>query len=295
MKTSYLCAILFVSSVYAKPFVEAELRGQLGNNLFIVATACALAWDHDADAYFPELTFKYAYNWENIPLNLSHIFFRCNLSAPPRDISFNWNQPSFSYHPIVFQPDMKIHGYFQSEKYFSHQRERLLELFAPHPDDFDYIQTKYEWLLEHPCSVGIQIRKNWEDPHGNIFIQYGKDYLRKAMNVFPENALFIIFSNDYEFSHQNTPEEMTNRVIYVENEPHYIDLFLLSLCKHNIISNSTFGWWGAWLNRNPEKIVVAPKQWLHPCCNLSTYDVLPENWLKVEGKWGPLKEPTTYQ
>ncbi|MBI2742466.1 MAG: alpha-1,2-fucosyltransferase [Chlamydiales bacterium] len=285
----------YLASAEAKPFVEAELRGQLGNNMFIVATACAVAWDNGADAYFPELKLKYAYQWENLPLNLAHIFFRCNLNPPPRRATASWHQRTFGYEPILFQPNMKIHGYFQTEKYFAHQRARLLDLFAPHPDDLNYIEAKYKWLLEHPHTVGVQLRVYYEDRHGGMFIQYGKDYLTKAMSLFPEEALFIIFSNNKEFAKENTPEELKARVVYIENEPHYIDLFLLSLCKHNIITNSTFGWWGAWLNQNPDKIVIAPAQWLRPGSHLSTKDLIPDSWIKVDAKWGPLQDPTSYQ
>lgn len=190
---------------------------------------------------------------------------------------------------------MKIHGYFQSEKYFAHHRDKILELFAPHQDDLKCIQTKYKWLLEHPNTVAIQLRKYVEDPNGSRFIQYGKDYLRKAMNLFPDDALFVLFSNDINFAKDNIPEEMAKRVKCIENESHVIDLHLISFCKHTIISNSTFGWWGAWLNKNPEQKVIAPAQWLHPNDSYNSRDLYPEKWVRVPAKWGRLSDPTTYQ
>lgn len=274
------------AAVSSKPFVEAEMRGQLGNELFIVAAAYALALDNDADAYFPELALKYTYKHEDIPLNLGHIFFRCNLSKPPVSANFVWHQPTYAYHKIPFQPNTQVHGYFQSEKFFAHQRKKILELFAPLPDDLKYIQSKYGKILDHPCTVGVQLRRYWEDPTGHLYIQYGKEYLKKAMDLFPKEALFILCSNDSAFAKQNIPEEMIDRVVCIENEPHYIDLFLLSLCKHNIISNSTFGWWGAWLNQNPDKKVIAPAVWLNPNYNqLATHDIVPETWIKIEAPW----------
>lgn len=292
---SFLLFTTCLFSAPAKPFIEAEMRGQLGNELFIVATAYALALDHNADVYLPELALKYAYNYENLPLNLAHIFFRCNLSNPPGSSVCSWHQPTFGYHKISFQPNMKIHGYFQSEKFFAHRRKDIIKLFAPHPEDLKYIHKKYKSILKHPCTVGIQLRKFWEDPTGSMFIQYGKDYLKKAMSFFPKNALFVLCSNDFEFVRQNIPEEMKDKVVCIENEPHYIDLFILSLCKHNIISNSSFGWWGAWLNENPEKLVIAPQHWVNPNGSLFTQDIIPEKWIKLESKWGPLKDPSSYQ
>lgn len=285
----------FLFAGESKPFVQAEIRGQLGNNLFIVATTCALAWDNNAVAYFPHLRYYYTLNPQNVPSNISHIFYRCNVSQPSRPIAFSWSEPSFAYHEIPFHSDMSLHGYFQSEKYFVRHREKLLQLFAPHPDDLKYVQTKYQWLLEHPCTVGIHLRHQWEDPSGDLYIQYGKDYLQKAMKSFPENSLFILFSDNMEFAIKNIPEEMQNRVKYVKGEAYFIDFLLMTLCKHNLITNSSFGWWVAWLNQNPNKIITAPHQWYNPKSPLDTRDVLPESWIKIDAKWGPMKNPTTYQ
>lgn len=61
-----------------------------------------------------------------------------------------------------------------------------------------------------------------------------------------------------------------------------MDLYIMSLCKHNIIANSSFSWWAAWLNQNPDKIVVAPKVWLGPArADVDTTDLIPENWIKI--------------
>lgn len=290
-----LLSLFFTTGVTAKPFIEAEIRGQLGNNLFIVATAYALAWDNNCEAYFPELQVNCAGGVKNLVSNLNHIFYRCNFSQPPSSIKTHWSEPSFTYHKIPFQDGMKIHGYFQSEKYFAHYRDKILELFAPHPDDLKYIKTKFKWILDHPNTVSIQVRKYFEDPQGNKHIQYGKDYLRKAMNIFPKDALFILFSNDMEFAKKNIPDEMLSRVKCIENEPHYIDLHLASLCKHNIVSNSSFGWWGAWLNKNPNKKVISPGLFCHPQSNVPSYDYYPKRWITITAKWGPCTQPTTYQ
>lgn len=297
---SFLAALLAVFLVFcparlqSKPIVEAEMRGQLGNNLFIVATASAYAWDHQALPFFPELELKYPAGRKMLELNRDHVFFRCNTSKPPRTSTNKWCEPTFAYHEIPFLKNVKLHGYFQSEKYFAHHREKILQLFAPHPDDMQYIREKYQWILDHPVSVSLHLRQFHEDPNGHRYIQYGKDYIKKASQEFPSNAHFVVFSNSIEFAIANIPKEIADRVTIIKDEPHYICLFLMSLCKHNIISNSTFSWWGGWLNQNPEKIVIAPKQWLSPDWSLDTSDVVPETWKRVSAKWGALNQPTTY-
>lgn len=297
MKHFYLLMLhlLFLVNLHSKPFVTAVMQGQLGNKMFIVAAASAYAWDHGVDSYFPELQYVRGANIKNMLENLDHIFFRCNVSQEPEPIKSWWREKSHLYTKIPFQENLKIFGYFQSEKYFAHHRDKILELFAPHSNDLQYIQSKYKDLLERPCTVGVQIRKYFEDPNGHRFIQYGKDYVRRAMEQFPPNAFFLIFSNDKKFAKDNVPEEMKNRTLFVENEPHYIDLHLMSLCKHNIITNSSFGWWGAWLNKNPNKKVIAPLPWINPQDPLDMKDQIPDSWTVISAKWGSVNDPSTYQ
>lgn len=257
--------------------VTAQMVGQLGNNLFQIATASALAWDNGAEPYFLE-PFHFS---KPQPQLLKHLLFRCKILPSDRKLDFQWYEPSFAYHPIPFHPNMKINGYFQSEKYFAHHRQKLLELFAPHPEDLRYIKKKYNWLIKRRNTVGVQIRYyKSEDPESGMYPQYGKEYLKKAMALFPKSSLFVISSNNLEYARNNIPEGIQN-VVFLEGEPNYIDLFLLSLCKHNIITNSTFGWWAAWLNKNPNKMVVRPVVFLY---GLPTEDVCPNQWIKIDAE-----------
>lgn len=265
----------------AQSFVVADVYGQMGNNLFQVAAASALAWDNNVEAYFPDLATK--------PTLYQHLFSRCKIYPPHNELSCEWREPDLAYHQIPFKPNMRMIGYFQSEKFFAHHRNRILDLFAPSIKDMKYMRKKYGWLIDHPNTVGVQIRYYFEDPIGEIFIQYGRDYLNKAMALFPEETLFVVSSNNIEFAKKNIPEWAKN-VHFLEDE-FYIDFYLLTFCKHNIISNSTFGWWSAWLNLNPNKIIVRPSLWLngHP-----TQDVCPENWVKIDAKRGCVQDPTSY-
>src|SRR4051812_2951135 len=122
--------LLMIAPLFASeeaPFVTARVIGQMGNNFFQVATASALAWDNLAEPYFQE------FNPNSVLYQ--HVFFRCKTKLPHNQITFQWKEPSFAHHPIHYHPDMQIVGYFQSENYFAHYRDRLLELFAPHPTD----------------------------------------------------------------------------------------------------------------------------------------------------------------
>jgi hypothetical protein len=269
-------------NAYEKPCVTGKVYAQMGNNFFQIATASALAWDHDAEAYFPDLKTSKTHN---IPTSYQHVFFRCKSCKAPNKIAYKWVEPDFAYHPITYRPNMKISGFFQSEKYFVHQREKLFELFAPHPNDWTYIKNNYQWLIDHPSTVGVQVRYyKGEEPNSKMYIQFGRDYFSKALGLFPEETLFIVSSDNIEFAKKIMPQNLTN-IIFLEGEPYYIDFFLLSLCKHNIISNSSFGWWAAWLNKNPSKTVIAPKTWLNPNCGIPTHDVCPKSWVLLDASW----------
>src|SRR3990167_7380600 len=92
---SLLALALFAQSERA--FVTAHLMGQLGNNLFQVAAASALAWDHDAEVYFPDI-------WP--PSHMQHVFFRCAIKPIRPEVG--WKEPSFLYHPIPYAPNIQL-------------------------------------------------------------------------------------------------------------------------------------------------------------------------------------------
>ena len=87
----------------------------------------------------------------------------------------------------------------------------------------------------------------------------------------------MLSSDNLEYARASIPPAMRN-VVVLEGEPDYIDLFVLSLCRHNIIGNSSFGWWAAWLNENPGKRVIRPEYWVN---GLPAQDVCPPEWLAL--------------
>lgn len=260
-----------LSPILLSAFVTASLNiGQLGNKLFVVATASALAWDHDTLAYFPDLLLY--------PVEHQHFFSRCYHTPLPKGYSHTWREPKdFVYTPIPYQPGIHISGYFQHENYFKKYRSRIIDLFAPTPQDMDYIMKKYNFILTHPCSVSVHVRDYaHEGADTSIHIQYGQDYFKKAMALFPKDALFIVTSDHMNFAKKVIPFQ--KNVLFIQHEPFYIDFYLQSLCKHHIISNSTFSWWSAWLSQNPEKMVVRPKLWIQKRENMAC----PKNWIMID-------------
>ncbi len=192
-----------------------------------------------------------------------------------------------SYKEEVFNIDGEVYyeGYWQSEKYFQCIRDLILKSYKFRvPLDGKNLDVSQKIQTEN--SVGIHVRRgdyitNYDAArlHGGIC---DTAYYMRAVKTIGEkvpNPTYYIFSDDKEWVKENL--RIGNNLHYVDwnyGEDSYRDMQLMSMCKHNIIANSSFSWWGAWLNRNPEKIIVAPLRWFN---KREAKDIVPQNWLRV--------------
>lgn len=275
-----LALFLGLSSVcFAESYVTAKLVGQLGNQLFQIAAATSLALEHDATPAFPDLIHNQDFN---IPLNYSKVLSHLNTSMN-QPVQFHYHEPHFPYSPIPYRPNMCIQGWFQSEKYFAKHKNQILELFAPSLEIEKYLKTQYREILKHPCTVSIHFRSYlMEGPNQRAaHPTQTKSYFEKAIAHYPEEALFVVCSNDIEWC-KSTFSTISRNFVFIEGEPHYHDFYLMSLCKHNIICNSSFSWWSAYLNRNTAKIITAPRKWFADGYGSDCRDLIPDGWIKID-------------
>ena len=279
----WLCLTLFSPFLGAddNAFVVGALEGQLGNQCFQIATTFSHAWDHDATPLIPDLIKNPYYN---IPTNREKIFWRIQTENPSPSIAFNYVEKATHYVPMPYHANMKLKGYFQSEKYFRKHKDKIIDLFAPSQEILNYLKEKYSHIINHPKTVSMHYRSyqkglyHWENSMNKFYCDNGKEYLQKAVSLFSKDALFVVFSNDIKWCKANL-HDVAQHLIFIENEPYYHDFYLMSLCKHNIISNSSFSWWAAYLNRNPKKIVVAPINWFTKNSGFSSKDLIPDEWI----------------
>jgi hypothetical protein len=184
---------------------------------------------------------------------------------------------------VFHQTSSFMVGTWQSEKYFADIKEFIKEdfIFIP-PKDKKNKELSKEIL---DCnSVSIHVRRgDYLDPRWAASHQVinDKTYYSNAINYVNnkiKNPRFYIFSDDISWVVQNL--SVPNSVIISHNKGKnsYFDMYLMSLCKHNIISNSTFSWWGAWLNNNETKIVTIPYRWLN---TKDCKELYPANWIKI--------------
>lgn len=264
-------------------FIVGDIQYQLGNQMFQVAAVYSLALDNHCEAYFPDLATQF---WWNFSTNREQVFWRLNTSNPPQPYESQFSDPHFNYTPIPFTPRMRIRGLFQSEKYFVHHKQEILDLFAPSQAIENYLRSKYKALLSQPVTVGVHVRTYLDDyghlPNNRDLHQFvGIGYYERAISQFPRDAVFVVFSDRIEWCKEHFAS-IPRTFIYIEAEAYYHDLYLMSMCTHNIIANSSFSWWGAYLNRNPNKIVIAPTRWVNPDWGYRTHDVIPTSWTQVE-------------
>ncbi len=164
---------LWITPCFAdKPFVTAQLWGQLGDQMFGMAAATSLALDHEAEAVFPDLATN---GNQDIPEHYKHVFYHINAAPLKRDISYTHNEYCYYYVPINYHPDMIIRGWFQSEKYFINHKEEIIELFSPRPEILNYLESKYSDIIHNPKTVSIHYRYYHEDPKHDVYAECGVD------------------------------------------------------------------------------------------------------------------------
>lgn len=233
----------------------------------------------------------FGFVWMRKHNSFFEIFYRY-LRLKSKLLPFYRTERQFHFDPSVFTRDNTyFDGSWVTEKYFKDIRSELLEELTINKPLSEYSNGI---LKEIQASTAISIHVRRADYiTGSTFasapIIHGTcsmDYYMSAIKYITDkehDPHFFIFSDDYEWSVENF-KFLNCPVTCIKNGPekNYEDIFLMSQCKHNIIANSTFSWWGAWLNRNATKIVIAPKKWFNTQKSTTvTDDIIPGSWIRM--------------
>lgn len=175
-----------------------------------------------------------------------------------------------------------LDGFWQTWKYFENVQPEIRKAYR-FTNDLTGKDKMYMEQIRKTNSVAVHVRRGDYDKHqdiyGNICTQV---YYQRAISTIiqeVESPFFYFFSNDMEWTKAMFGER--DNYIYVEGnseEQGYIDMQLMSACKHQIIANSSFSWWAAYLNSNPDKKVICPERWIN---TRATPDVYCMDWVKV--------------
>lgn len=287
--------------------VNVKIIGGLGNQMFQYAAAKALANKHNVRVVANVSAFK---NYDIHPLRLENLNCDCefrnknNIIFKALDLPYIssfltkiapilnlYVEKSLPFDKVFFKSNKNVTlvGYFQTEKYFSSIKDILLKEFTiKSPLNEEDKQIEKNILTSE--SVSIHIRRgdyisnsSANSVHGtcdkNYFIK-ALSYLNNKTRLSTKTKLFV-FSDDIQWCRNNLSFEYNTIFVSADKERPEVDIHLMSQCKHNIISNSTFSWWGAWLNTNANKIVIAPSQWFSSDSAYDYSDIVPLSWHRL--------------
>lgn len=253
--------------------ISCNLIGGLGNKMFQIATTYSLGVDNNTESQFITTNASNAHGHINTYTN--NIFRNVNFGKP--ELTVRYQEPFFHYNRIPFSDKLLLLGYFQSEKYFKNNRDKILELFSIDEESKKIIEDKYGDILKgETCSLHVRRGDylNLQNYHPICSLEYYKESIDIIGDV-----TYLVFSNDIEWC-KNNFSEFDCKFIYISDNPDYIDVWLMSLCKNNIIANSSFSWWGAWLNENNNKKVISPNTWFGVNnSHLQTIDLYCDGWI----------------
>lgn len=176
-----------------------------------------------------------------------------------------------------------LKGYWQCEEYFAAASSLVRKKFS-FPDLIDEKNKAILEKINNSNSVSLHIRRG-DYLHTGIAASLHPEYYSAAIeyiNTVISNPHYFVFSDDMEWATQTITEQRVEFIDWNKAAKSYIDMQLMSACKHNIIANSSFSWWGAWLNTNPAKTVVAPKQWMP---QIKHSNIIPKNWVTIANQF----------
>lgn len=182
--------------------------------------------------------------------------------------------------------DVRLEGYFQSERYFADATDVIRRDFTPRDTLRAPIETLAESLLPAGASVSVHVRRgDYTNPA--VMATHGlleADYYARALRLVAERAgatTPCVFTDDPAWVRAHLPLPAETRFISEHTKTPLQDLMLMSRCTHHITANSSFSWWGAWLNPSQDKVVVTPARWFQPASGLDTRDLRPAGWLQA--------------
>lgn len=253
-------------------FKELGKFGRVGNQMFQVANLISLAHTHND---IVKINWHCNYTNKDMAPFFKHKITNSNVND--LKVSYTYNEPQYNYNEIPYMKGMNLHGYFQSEKYFSQCKEMVRYYFEPSDQVLNKLQTKYNSILNsNTCSIHI---RRGDYVNNKTHEVCNADYYKKAIEKISSMEKidnFVVFSDDITWCQQNFPNTYT----FVSGNLDIEDLFLMSLCKHNIIANSSFSWWGSWLNKNTNKIIIVPHKWFGDGSN-NDIDVYTQEMIKI--------------
>jgi len=268
--------------------------GRLGNQLFQFSSAIGISRKRGYEVAFPvENCSRFASNGPidqktgqttNVKcdlldcFNIPEFYFKPMNELRPSGV---YQERNFKFNTEVLSlpPNTDLYGYFQDERYFKEDRDLLLSVLK-FKEEYESIAQEFISGIDPACQkVSIHIRRGDYTLYPNHHPVCSRDYYQTAMGKFaPDVVKFLVFSDDIEWCRE---EFKGDQFIFVDSGSPYSDLKIMTMCDHHIIANSSYSWWGAWLNTKENKRVIAPSSWFGPAIDKDASEIYCEGWEKI--------------
>lgn len=273
---------IYQEKMSSETFYSAKLMGGLGNQLFQISNALCQGFKNGVDSYFLKESWtpgegnQTSFYVDNIFRNISFIdSYGTNLHIINE---LTWNDADLK---IIPNTSLLFNGYFQSSKNFLGYNEELKKIFSPSPFFLKKIKKTYPNISDEK-TVSIHIRRGDYLMLSDVLPILDKSYFDHCLEIIKDFDRVYVFSNDKDWAKNNFKSE---KFIIVENLEDYEELWLMSLCKINVISNSSFSWWGSFLNLYENKKVFSPNTWFGPSGVHPHYNIFEDSWNKINVRY----------
>lgn len=266
-------------------YISTNHRGGIGNVLFKLAASISAAIDNKVDYVFSNEFIRdkdlamvtkgfpdYRIYYNNI---LRNVEFIDKLPEP----YFVYTEPNFHYDTIPYMEgtNLVLDGGFQSERYFENNKSFIIDLFKI-PEHIEASIRSSAPNIEN--YVSIHVRRGDYVGQEQYHPLTTKEYYQRAVETLGADKTYLVFSDNLNMCYDLL--DFIPNVLYAQAGDDWTEFYTMSLCGDNIIANSSFSWWAAYLNSNPNKKVIAPKKWFGPAyANLNTRDLIPNNWITL--------------
>jgi hypothetical protein len=266
------------STILSKNYITSRLQGRTGNMMFQLAHGYAKSLEFNRQFVAPYAESSSGHLEKNLFRKIDFNIYQ----TPTNDISKHIWAP---FHYEDLKPDDEkptvFAGWYQTEKYFIKYNEVIKDLFSPTLEFVEKAFRDFPFFKDNVIGA-INVRRGdyLTQPRRHPVISI--NYINESLKYLPNCEKIIVLSDDIAWCRENIKN---SKLVFVDN---YIDcdgMWLLSLCDHFIISNSSFSWWGAYLSRTDDKIVIAPDTWFGPDVPDNPKDVWCNDWIKIPTKW----------
>ncbi len=268
--------------------IITKLQGGLANQLFQWAYGRSLSEKYNTPLYLDIEFYQNQFSETKRSFSLSKFpNISYNITPDDKNIS-NWSlekdkirfirlSDDFNFKELIYQQDCHYYldGYWHTEKYFT-EIEGIIRKELKPSDEIINKLVNFQPIENNNVSIHIR-RTDYVESNGYHPVQ-PISYYEKALEIIGHYDNVVVFSDDIKWCKENLNFD---NMIFVDGFDDIEDIWLMSMCKNNIIANSSFSWWGSWLNNNKDKKVIAPLKWFGVQTNINTSDIIPNSWIKI--------------